>query len=203
MRYSTYLAIIALTVTLASSPASADFITYTIDDYSGLGLQNNQSGQPVQVMGTITTNGTLGTYTSANEADILSWDLIFTQGSNSSEFTGVYIAGHTPIIGGAGLDVTATSITLLDGGSLNLVTGGEVSDSIVWSSTNYSNSVTGRNNPLDWSTTTTTFGAPQFSPIAEAASSITPEPASLTLMLVGAGALAGARIVRWRRQTAS
>lgn len=201
MRCSTFLALIALTLTLfAHSPATAGLITtpitYTIDDYSGFGIQNNGTGLPVLISGTITTDGTIGTDIK-NSAVILSWSLTFTQGPNSSINRAVNGAtGKAVFLGtGAAIDISESSIKLhgADTGLALVVLGADVSTD--WTDSSYINRPPSSDDPTAWGHITGMFGAPNFSPIAQVQT--VPEPASLTLLGIGIAGMAG---YAWRQR---
>jgi hypothetical protein len=196
MRWSTFLAMIALTLTvLAPSTASAGPITYTIDDYSALGIQDNNVGQPVLMSGTITTNGTIGSgITAANV--ILNWSITFTQGGTTT--TNNKGINSKIFILGAGLDITDTSIRLHNGAGamLQLLDPTASTAKTVWGADIYNNDpLSGSPGSTNWHENTPNFGSPNFSPIAELQS--VPEPATLTLLGIGIVGMAG---YAWRRK---
>jgi hypothetical protein len=205
MRYSPFFTGIALPLLLiAASPATAGPITYNIDDYSAQGVQDNTFGT-VLLTGSITTDGTTGIGLTDPKI-ITGWTLTFTQGATSITIKSAD-ADTGQFIQGAGLDITRTAITLSGADSrlelqdLHIV--GELRlDIMVWASNLYEHidELGVLTTPDQWVDKTPQFGPPTFAPIAEAPS--VPEPASLTLVLAGVGALAGAGFVRRRRQPA-
>jgi hypothetical protein len=189
MRHPTFLAAIAVTLAhLAVSTATAGTI-YDIVDYSGAGLQHG-----VVLTGSITTDGTIGVYNDASHIE--GWTLTFTNGTASRTF------GSTDLIA-----LATVNNVMVDDASIHLGPGSSslsffvtrsdgAVDVIGWYSNQYVN-VTATPISLPWNTTTDQFAGPGGLSIAQS----TPEPASLTLMLTGAGVLTGAGFVRRRRQT--
>lgn len=193
MRFSSVLATIALTLTLfAPSTARAGPITYDIVDYSALGIQNNPLGQPVTISGFITTDGTTGI--GIQSADFIqSWYLTFTQGANQRIYSSDSDQASA-FVAGAGLDVTAQTITLHGDGELILAALDErgLAEFTQWGDTFYNAAYPADTKlPTSWYTQTDVFGAPTFSPIG------VPEPASLTFLAIGIAGMAG---YAWRRR---
>ncbi len=95
--------LLALALALPAGPAPAGPITYTITDHPGL-----QAGS--HVVGTITTDGTIGPITAAN---ILSWSLylISPQGA-PFHFSSADPGADSPIPGAGPSPVTATAAAL-------------------------------------------------------------------------------------------
>jgi hypothetical protein len=189
MRHPPFLAAIALTLAhLAVSPATASTI-YDIVDYSGAGLQKG-----VVLSGSIMTDGAIGVYN--DPGHIQGWTFTFTSGATSRTFSSTDLFAVANV---NNIMVDDASIHLGPGFSfLNFVTirSDGSSDVLQWAPKEYLNSTDLPS--LNWFTPTDKFAGPGGLPIAL----VVPEPASLTLMLAGAGVLAGAGIVRRRRQTA-
>jgi hypothetical protein len=107
---------LAIAIILASTVARADTITYNV----------NQAIGSASATGTITTDGTIGTLTSAN---IVGWNLILNDGTNITDLvsSNSSVSFNTHDTSGTGnVDLTATSLNLMfnfsgsDGGSLGI-----------------------------------------------------------------------------------
>jgi hypothetical protein len=176
--------LVAVALLLAGAgQGTAAPITYKIDDYPALQI-GFVTGQPVHISGSITTNGTLGTNLSAASV-ITDYTVTFSQGSTSDTFT----------FGGPGqffglLNVTNQAITLAAVGG-NLILASATGDlNVDWDPSRaiakYSNFDQNHGLVLEWGTNTTAFASPTFLPIAEAPAVSVPEPATLTLVGIGA-----------------
>jgi hypothetical protein len=190
MRHPAFLAAIAVTLAhLAVSPATAGTI-YDLVDYSGAGLQNG-----VVLSGSITTDGTIGVYNDASHIE--SWTLTFTSGGTSRTFSSTdFIALAT--VNNVMVDEASIHLGPESSGlSFYMTRSDGAVDSVGWFPNQYAN-ITATPVNLFWSTSTDQFAGSGGLSIAQS----TPEPTSLTLMLAGAGGLAGAGFVRRRRQTA-
>jgi hypothetical protein len=182
MRYSPFLALIAVPLLLlAASPACAGPITYQLDDHPDF-----QAGY--HIIGSITTDGTTGTIGTAN---VLSWDLTITDpnnlivGSASSAASGAV----TNLIR---MNATDTDLTYIVNTSVAVI-GGEFGP--------------GYELVLDIDTGFGPTGGRLWffkidQPVVPFAS-VVPEPATLTLGLVGIGGLVGTRLARRRRAAAA
>ena len=96
MKRSTCIFALTLSMVLAPAAMRASDITYTVDETVGsTGL----------VTGTITTNGDTGTL---SQSDILSWNLVANDGTNTFDLTNSDSVAQT-----FGTDLTATSSQLL------------------------------------------------------------------------------------------
>jgi hypothetical protein len=183
MRYSPFPAVIALPLLLlAAFPTWAGPITYQLDDYPA-----SQGG--FHIAGAITTDGTTGIITKSN---VLSWSFtindpnnVFVVSANSTDsgaitFIQGLIASETSLLAPVGF------AEILSGDAGN--TAYEVQVPITFGSV--------RGIDLWIGTVSDPFT------YAEATTAV-PEPATLTLVLVGIGGLVGARLARRRRAAAS
>jgi hypothetical protein len=198
MRCSTFLAIIALILThFLPTTATAGSITYTVVDYSALGIQNNMFGQPVHMSGTITTDGTTGSGL-LDPGIILSWNLTFTQGTTTTANIAVNGSSGLAHIFGDGLDITDTSIRLHSAGTgtgLDLAIFPGPRELTEWTSGEFVYLGPDPTFSTTWDHFTSNFGSPNFSPIAEALP--VGEPATVTLLAIGVVGMAG---YGWRRK---
>jgi hypothetical protein len=189
MRYSPFLAVLAFPLLLVTgSTAWAEPIIYTFDDYPVF-----QGGN--HIAGTITTDGSLGFI--EVEQHVRNWEFSILDSHGVILATAHY---SDPYIGDNGIVVHASSGELsIDGGDF-LTLGGGLSehDQTVYS--------VGRN--LDdavahsvtiWHDTSNRGG--NF-PVASGGQPISPEPATLTLVLVGIGGFVGAHLIRRSRAAA-
>jgi hypothetical protein len=198
MRCFTFLAIIALIFTpFLPTTATAGSITYTVVDYSALGIQNNMFGQPVHMSGTITTDGTTGSGL-LDPGIILSWNLTFTQGITTTTNIAVNgISGLAHILGD-GLDITDTSIRLHGAGTgtgLDLAIFPGPRELTEWTSGEFVYLGPDPTFSTTWDNFTSNFGSPSFSPIAEAQP--VGEPATVALLAIGVVGMIG---YGWRRK---
>jgi hypothetical protein len=194
----------ALLLFALANHANADII-YNIQPYP-----SDQNGYTLS--GTITTDGVMG---ALSASDILAWQYTATNGlitySASSTDTGASISatgleaeGNQLLLpygngGTYSLTFSDPNGQALPGGTTNLVlewllhVGSEVSF--------YQYELQVNSGPPAWSTGSTPTSS-SFIIAQEAPSVTTPEPASITLMLAGFGALMGSSFVRRRRRAA-
>lgn len=187
MYLKTVLALIVLGLTqLDVTPATASII-YTIVDHPA--LQQNPSNQTVHISGTITTNGTISADIPP-QAVITAFDITVSSGVDHAT-----LMGGSGQLTGLGIATTPTEITLPPAGGGSLLIG-PIFNNLLWQPDHYHSTL---NLPdLQWDTATTDFGPPLLLPIAS--SQAVPEPASLTLALLGLGALATVDFFRRHRQ---
>lgn len=172
----------AAALLLLCTSAVADPITYTVND----------NFPSFTAQGTITTDGNLGTLTTA---DILSFDLSLTVGFVSSSFTSG--GNFVPDISGSDLTATATGLFYDFGGPLSFFNLGSPTDATFLCFGNDSGCVTNGGTGITAAISGLIGQSPAQSGVVEIAS-VAPVPEPSTIALLGSGLLGFAAVVRKR-----